>query len=309
MVVDKVTHPDGSTTSDGPARERALAALAKCQHGVVHEAQLKRLGFTRSAIDARLRAGRLHRVHRGVYAVGYDRLTQLGWWLAAVFAYGRGAVLSHASAAALWGMVRPRGLIDVTSERGKPGRQGIRLHRSKVVPADRAETHRIPVTSVARTLFDYAEVVDERKLERAWEEADRLNLLRLAEIERVCERGAGRHSLRPIRRLLVKARAPARTRSPLEDRFLAFCDDHGLPSPATNVLILGREADAYWPAFRLVVELDGYAYHHHYAAFQRDRARDAALQAAGYHSIRVTHHRLDHEPATVLAELRRLLAA
>lgn len=290
-----------------PRRDRALSVLATRQFGVLSREQLLTAGLTPRTIERWLDASRLHPLHRGVYAYGLKTVGQRGHWLAAVLACGDGAVLSHASAAALWGLVRSRGPVDVTSSRSH-NRRGIRVHRATLHPEDRTRHRGIPVTSVARTLFDYAETVNEKGLRRAWEEADRLNLLKLVAVDRVCERGAGRRSLRPVRRLLIEAPAPARTRSPLEDRFLFFCHDHGLPQPVTNVLVLGREADAYWPAVRLVVELDGFVYHRHHAAFQRDRARDAALQAAGYHSVRVTHHRLDHEPATVLAELRRLLA-
>lgn len=165
----------------------------------------------------------------------------------------------------------------------------------------------IPVTGVARTLFDLAEVVDFRRLERAWEEADRLGLLELKAMERVVERGYGRHALKPIQKLLAGARAAAVTRSPLEDRFAVFCRDRGFPPPATNVLVLGHEVDAYWSAQRLIVELDGFAYHRHHAAFERDRVRDAAFQAAGYRVIRLTHRRLEHEPDAVARQLSEFL--
>jgi Protein of unknown function (DUF559) len=184
----------------------------------------------------------------------------------------------------------------------------MQLHQGGVHRSERTVKDRIPVTSVARTLFDLSEVVDLRRLERAWEEADRLGLLRLREIELVCERGYGRHALRPIRRLLVEARAPTFTRSALEDRFAAFCRDRALPPPTANVTVLDREVDAYWPGPRLIVELDGFAYHGHRAAFERDRARDAALQAARYQVIRLTHRRLEREADIVAEELRKALA-
>jgi very-short-patch-repair endonuclease len=210
-----------------------------------------------------------------------------------------------------WGLGRERrATVEVTAPAGRQGverRRGIWIHRGRLHPEDRAHRDGIPVTTVARTLFDLSEIVDFPRLERAWEEADRLGLLRLREVEEVCERGYGRRALRPIRRLLAEARHPDTTRSALEDRFLTFCRKHRLPPPATNVIVLDRETDAYWPTARLVVELDGFAFHSHHAAFQRDRARDAALQAAGYRTMRLTHHRLDHEAPTVLAELRRLL--
>jgi very-short-patch-repair endonuclease len=258
-----------------------------------------------------LRSGRLHRLHREAFAVGHGHVSQQGKWLAAVLACGEGALLSHRSAAALWGLARRRGTaIDVTGRRGRqflPGRPRIKLHRGQVHDGEGTEHARIPVTTVARTLFDLAEVVDPGLLRRAWEEADRLGLLEVRDVERVCERGYGRRALKPIRRLLAEARALEITRSALEDRFAAFCHHHRLPPPSFNVLVLGHEVDALWPKDRLVVELDGFAYHHHRAAFERDRARDAAMQAAGYRVIRLTHRRLEQEPEAVARVLRALL--
>lgn len=202
--------------------------------------------------------------------------------------------MSHLSAAALWGLVRPRASpVDVTSSRSHSGRAGIRLHERKLRPDERTTRDEIPVTTVARTLFDLAEVIDMPRLERAWEEADRLNRLQLRAVEQVCERGYGRRALRPIRRLLAEARAAETTRSPLEDRFLAFCRYYGIPTPETNTHVLGHEVDALWPAARLVVELDSWEYHGHRSAFERDRARDPKFLLAGYRPIRVTHRRLD----------------
>ncbi len=183
------------------------------------------------------------------------------------------------------------------------------MHECGLSKEDRAVLHRIPVTSVARTLFDLAEMVDENQLARAFEEADRLGLVELQALEGVCARGYGRRALRPIRRLIDAARMPEPTRSDLEAGFLAFCHEHDLPIPLTNVLVLDREADAFWPASRLIVEVDSWSFHRHRAAFERDRIRDAAMQAAGYRVIRVTHRRLEREPAVVAAELRRLLDA
>jgi uncharacterized protein DUF559 len=229
--------------------------------------------------------------------------------MAAVLAYGDGALLSHRSAAALWGVVRSHHRpVEVSAPRGR-GTPGIFVHQGGISPEDRTVVDGIPVTSVASTLFDLAEVVDESRLERAFEEADRLGLLHMRALEDVCARGHGRHALRSIRPLIDTARMPEYTRSSLEDRFLTFCREYGLPLPQTNVTVLGREADAFWPKERLVVEVDSWSFHRHRAAFERDRARDAAMQAAGYRVIRVTHRRLESEPATVAAELRRLLGS
>ena len=167
----------------------------------------------------------------------------------------------------------------------------------------------IPVSTVPRTLLDLADVIDEPELERVFEEADRLGLLEMRALENVCARGYGRRGLKPLRRLIEEARAPEPSRSTLEDSVLALCRKYDLPSPQTNVEVLDHEVDAFWPQQKLMVEADSWSFHRHRAAFESDRTRDAAMQAAGYHVIRLTHRRLEREPACVAAELSRLLAA
>ncbi len=165
------------------------------------------------------------------------------------------------------------------------------------------------MTTVARTLFDFAEVAPYEELKKTAEAADRRNLLRLRELESICERGRGRRALRPVRRLLMELGAPAEGRSPLEIRFAEFLRDRGIPAPSQNVLVLGHEVDALWPAAKLVVELDSWEHHGDRAAFERDRARDPKLLLAGYRTIRITHRRLDSEAQRVADELRALLAS
>jgi very-short-patch-repair endonuclease len=292
-------------------RERELAVLAERQHRIVTRRQLTALGIRSGAIKARLRLGQLHAVHRGVYSVGQRRLTLRGVWLAAVLACGEGALLSHRSAAALWGVMRARRLpVEVTSTRGRAGRHGILLHCSPVTDDERTMEAGIPLTSVPRTLLDLAEVLDEDELRRAFEEADRLKLLRMPELERVCARAGRRKGLPSLRRLVAAARAPITTRSPLEDTFAEFCREHlaDLPAPQPNVSIIDHEVDAYWPSHRLVVEMDSWEFHGGRTAFESDRKRDAKMHAAGYRVIRLTHRRLRDEPAAVASELRRMLA-
>jgi very-short-patch-repair endonuclease len=166
----------------------------------------------------------------------------------------------------------------------------------------------IPTTTPARTLLDLAQVVGPDQVRSAWEESDRLGLLQLKAIEIVAGRAGARRGSGTIRRLLTEARAVTVTRSPLEDRVLDLCAKHGLPTPMTNVEILGHEVDAYWPAGRLAVEADSFEFHRHRAAFERDRARDAEMQAGGYAVVRLTHRRLDCEAEAVAAQLRKLLA-
>jgi hypothetical protein len=289
-----------------------LAHLATRQHGVVARRQLQSLGFGAKAIKAALAEGRLSPLHEEVYAVGHTRIPQRGYWWAAVLAYGPGALLSHRTAAALWGFQRTRrGPVHVTAPCGRQGvrrREGLWVHRSKLAPEDRTTREGLPVTTVARTLFDFAEIAPFEWLKGAAEEADRLKLLRLAELEQVCECSRGRRALRPVRQLLEDLRPPDEGHSPLEIRFPAFIREHQLPEPIQNPHVLGHEVDALWPDAKLVVELDSWEYHGHRAAFERDRARDPKLLIAGYRTIRVTHRRLDREAAQLAAEIRQLLA-
>jgi very-short-patch-repair endonuclease len=289
-----------------------IAELADRQHGVIGREQLVELGVPVRTIERWVDGGRLHRVHREVFTVGYPRIGEAGRRWAAVLAYGEGALLSHRSAAALWGLSRQRSaLIDVTAAVGRQGvrrREGIFIHRGRLHPDDRAINGGLPTTTVARTLFDFAEFASLKRLESTWEEADRLNLLNLRDVEGVCERGYGRRALRPIRRLLAEARAATVTRSPLEDDFAAFCRKHRLPAPVFNTTVLDYEVDALWPRHKIAAELDSWSFHRHRAAFERDRARDTALQAAGYRTIRITHRRLRNEATKVARELHALLA-
>lgn len=294
-------------------RERELAELATRQHGVLGRRQLLARGFSEATMKRWLRSGRLHRLHREAFAFGHSRVYRRGHLMAAVLACSDGAVLCHRCAAELWELVRrQRGPIDVNAPAGRqyrPGRLRIRLHRCKLRPEEATSHDGIPVTTVARTLFDFAEVAPYDEIKRAAEAADRRNLLRLRELESVCERGRGRRALRPVRQLLVELGAPAEGRSPLEIRFAEFIRAHGIPTPAQNVLVLGHEVDALWPKAKLVVELDSWEHHGHRAAFERDRARDPKLLLAGYRTIRITHRRLDDEPDQLAEEIRQLLSA
>jgi hypothetical protein len=285
-------------------RERGLAELAGRQHGVLSRKQILGFGLGTRTIRRRVEAGRLHPVHREVYALGRSTLDQRGEWMAAVLACGDGALLSHRSAAALWGLIRWR-TPEVLALQGRK-RPGIAVHECGVHREEQTVIDGIPVTTVARTLLDVAEVADEHLLVRSFEEADRLDLLEMSALEEVYARGRGRHGLKSLRRLMDDARPP-HTNSPLEDRVVGLCRRFGLPTPQTNVNVLGREVDVFWPEQKLMVEADSYEFHRHRAAFERDRARDAAMQAVGYVVIRLTHRRLTSEPAKVAAQLRHLL--
>jgi very-short-patch-repair endonuclease len=298
-------------------RERAISRLAAQQHGVVTGPQLLAIGLTRNAVLKRVEAGRLHRVHRNVFAVGHPVLSLEGHYLAAVFAGGPGAVLSHRSAAALWDL-RPtaqrRIEITVRSPRCTTNTV-IQAHRSRtLVPADATRVRGIPCTSIARTLVDLAEVLDRRSLERALEQAEILQLFDLTALTHALARAFGRHGTATLRSALADAAAasPTVTRSELEERFLALCRRARLPAPEVNAAIAvgpGKyvEVDFLWRANALVVETDGHAAHGTRQAFERDRRRDQRLQLAGYRVVRFTWRQVARHGAEVADTVRRLL--
>ena len=287
-----------------------VAELAQTQHGVVAHRQLLALGLGADAVQHRVTVGRLHTVHIGVYAVGHRLLSGHGRWMAAVLAAGSTAMLSHRAAAALWQLLSsaaPR--LDVTVPgTSRRGPAGVTVHRTRRLhPEDRAECEGIPVTSAARTLLDLAGMVRRRELERAVEAAERLGIFDFRSVDRLVDRSAGRRGRRALRSVLLDYREPSFTRSELERRFVRLCRAAGLRAPATNLWIAGGEADVAWPDHRLVVELDGHAFHATRAAFERDRKRDAELQLAGYRVLRVTHRRLEREPEELVAAIQALL--
>lgn len=292
-------------------RERMLAVLADRQHGVVARPQLLALGFGRGAIAHRVDRRRLYRIHRGVYAPGRPVSTPRGRWLAAVFACGGDAVLSHGSAAALWGLkraVEAHPHVLVTHMRA-PGPAGVIVHRTRSLPgSQRTARDRIPITTVARTLLDLAAIVNAATLRRTFEEADRLRLLDLKALIELRGVATGRRGIGNLDALLSELHEPEIDRSELERRFAELCDREDLPRPARNVIAAGFEVDALWPAERLVVELDGFSNHRSRAAFERDRERDAALMLAGFRVLRVTYRRLEREPNAVAEAIRSLLA-
>jgi very-short-patch-repair endonuclease len=289
-----------------------IAELAASQHGVVTRRQLLAFGAGEAAIRHRLAVRRLHRIHAGIYVVGH-RLQAEGRYLAAVMACGNRAVLSHRSAAALWGFrPAPSDPISVTvAGRANRNRSGITVHATRSLDAaDVTERDGIPCTSIARTLLDLAGVVTRRVLDRAIEQSLILRLYDGASVDAVLERANGRRGAGVLRRALAHlADDPATVRSELERRFVELVRDAGLPAPAVNTLVADHEVDFCWPAHRLVVETDGRATHDTPYAFERDRRRDLDLEQAGWHVLRVSWRQLAEGPGQVTAILRDRLAA
>jgi very-short-patch-repair endonuclease len=283
-----------------------IGGLAARQHGVISRAQLLAIGLGESGVDRRVRAGRLHRLHRGVYAVGHPRLTREGRFMAAVLACGPGAVLSHGSAAIHWGLPwRENKWTDVTvpTPGGRRRRRLVVVHRARIEPNERTTKDGIPVTSPSRTMIDLADYGRRRPVERALDEAAYLHLDVSALQPRQGRRGSG-----VVAELLARHDPGAtRTRSDMEEIFLALCVEHGLPKPAVNADVEGYEGDFVWRRERLIIETDGHGAHGTRAAFEADRVRDAELVAAGWRVVRVTYRRLLTTPQAVATQLCRLL--
>jgi hypothetical protein len=300
-----------------PHRDVAIARIAAGQHGVVSLDQLRGLGLSASGVRSRVAAGRLHRIHRAVFAVGAPLLATQGRWLAAVMSCGPGSVLSHVSAAALWGF-RPtsRGVIDVT-KRGRAGRRrsGIHLHRARgLQPEDVTVVQAVPCTSVGRTLLDLAEVVGRRGTQRALDQAEVLRVLDVRALEDLLGRSPGRAGTALLRAVLAD-RDPGRalTRSELEEAFLGICRRSGISEPEVNGRVVtpggALEVDFVWRAKGLIVETDGHQTHGTRSAFERDRWRDQQLALAGWRAVRFTWRQLSDAPGDVAGTVRALLEA
>ena len=274
-------------------------------------AQLLGVGVSGGAIQSRLRRGRLFAVHRGVYAIGHPRLTVGGTRRAALLACGDGAVLSHRTAADVWGIRQSNErIVDITipSRTGRARRPGVRIHTGRLPPPEVTGRSGLPVTTPARTLLDLAAVLTARALERAIDEAERRGLFQAEAFEAVLEANRRRPGRAALAEVFAGHRpGTTRTRSGLEERFLVFCRGHGLPQPEINVPIGPYIVDFLWRAQRLIVETDGRAAHGTAAAFERDRTRDARLMTRGYRVVRYTNRRLSRQPADVMRELRILL--
>lgn len=271
----------------------AISRIARRQHGVITARQLNAVGLSREAVRKRAVAGRPHRIHRGVYAVGHRALSQHMIWMAAVLACGDTAVLSHRSAAALWGFLRPEGEsvhVSIPTDSGRANRNGIHLHRRISLATTAAQwftrLHGIPVTTVQQTLDDLHGTIEPRLERRA---------IRQAEL-----RG---HRLKAHTRKRTK-----RTRSDLELAFLSFCDRHHLPPPEVNVKVAGYRVDFLWREQGVVVETDFFDYHRGSIAYEDDHRRDLDLHTAGFTVRHYTGDQLRAHPVAVADDLHRALS-
>jgi hypothetical protein len=276
--------------------DQAIAARAERQSGYVIPSQLLKLGLGSEAIRYRVRIGRLIPVHAGVYAVGHlptlaqDRAT------GALLACGAGAVLSHGSAASLWGIFARWELPFEVTVRSRRRPTGITVHRAVLERRDVRIHQGVRVTSPARLLLDIAPRLTDRALRRAFNDLRRspglLRIDQLADLLRRCPRSPSRRRLTP----LLDAPRGGPTRSEMDDDFLAFARRYGFPEPQTNVVVAGREADIWFPCERVIVELDSWEFHRDRDSFERDRDNDATALARNIVTVRMTWERMVDRP-------------
>lgn len=259
-----------------------------------------------------MRRGRLHLLHRGVYAVGHRLLSRDARWMAAVLACGSGAVLSHRSAGQLWRIVPIYAIEpEVTRPASFRGLPGIAGHQGSLRDDEWEVVDGIPVTAPFRTIFDLAAVLKMRDLERAWHEALVRGLTAKVSLPVLLERYPGRRGARNLWALLESKRPEGITRNDFEEAFLALIDAHGLPRPRMNadLAVRGRffEIDALWERERVALELDSRGVHGTPKKFESDRQRDRILVAEGWRTMRVTWQQLQDEPEAIVADLRVVL--
>ncbi len=287
--------------------ELELLELANRQHGVVHGDQLRRRGLDATAIYRRVCCGRLTRLHDGVFAWGHTALTEEGRWLAALWACGPGCALSHWSCAACLHIgEEPDTDVHVSTTRSIRSRPGIVVHRVKRLdPVDVRRRGLLRITAVPRTLVDLADVASYAELRAATDTLRSFSPTALAAAQR---RAPGRPGRGQVTRLLEADQA--HTKSELERRYLRFLRRHGLPRPSgLNVWVAGHKADCVYEEQRLVVELDGRAYHLRRAQIDADHRRDEDYQLSGRLILRLLWD--DFHPANeakTVERVQRMLA-
>jgi len=307
------------------ARNRKAWRLVARQHGIVARGQLLALGFSAAAIQHRIAYGRLHPVARGIYAVGWPYLDRRRRWAAAVLAaaagdksahsptqpyLGDGTVLSHLSAAALWGIgTEQRGRIDLSVLRAQAVRRpGLSVHRRPSLPASEIQSFDdLPATSPIQTLIDISTELGPIAIERAVNDADKRDLIDPEALRLALDGHAGEPGVRLLRQVLDRLTFRL-SDSDLEIYFRPIAASAGLPPPLSKQWVNGFEVDFLWPDLGLVVETDGLRYHRTPSAQKRDARRDRAHVLAGMTPLRFTHYEIRYEPRRVRRDLTQAAA-
>jgi len=289
----------------------AIARLAAEQWGVVSLHELLQCGVSDDGVERRVKSGRLHRIHRGVYAVGHPNIPLEGRFLAATKACGPTVALSHYSAAALWGLVdwddrRLEVTVPGPATRTHPG---IRVHRSATLARDDVtRRHGIWTTTPARTILDLSGRLDEEELEAVIAEAHTQDKTITNQLTDLLTLHRYHRGIASLRALMESHREPKRTRSRWERRLLKLIRQRGLPEPQTNAKVHGHEVDLYFPDHQLVVEFDSFTFHSSRRAFETDRYRDQRLAARGIVVLRVTWLQLTRTPEQVVDRIAQALS-
>jgi len=283
-----------------------VARLAARQRGLVSRAQLRGCGLANATVARWIAAGRLHRIHPGVYAVGHAALNSEGRLIAALLYGGPCSALSHATAAWWWQLLDVEPLvIRVRATGRRQSLPSVRMHRARKL--DRVHHRGLAVTGVHQTLLDVASTLPFEALRRALAEADYRRLLDLGQLGLVV--GRGQRGSAALRRAMAQHFPElAQTLSILEDRFVTLCQRSGLVTPEVNARVDGLMVDALWRDARLIVELDGYAAHGTPAKIEQDRRRELALRTRGYAVLRYTWAQVTQNPDQVLSDLQAALA-
>jgi predicted transcriptional regulator of viral defense system len=297
--------------------EARIGSLLAAQNGIATLAQLEALGLSRRAVQERERSGRLHRIHQRVYSLTPRVMTERGKFMAAVLACGLDAVLSHRSAAYLWGLVDAwEDPIDVTAP-NRRGRSpdGVAAHRDgSLQPIDKTSLHGIPCTSVARTLLDFAGVEPEWKVRKAVAEAEVLRILDKQRLRALLKRSRRRRGVARLRLILDTIHPQTkRTRSELERLFLEALAKTTVPQPEVNIWLSAPDgkryqADFLWRDSELIVEADSRRFHDTDSAFVSERKRQQQLELAGWRVSRCTWEEVEHEPRRLALTVQGLLA-
>jgi very-short-patch-repair endonuclease len=282
--------------------EKVQRDLVRRQHGVIARWQLLERGFNDDSIKHRIEKRWLHPVFAGVYAVGRPEVSRYGMWMAAVLACGPCAVISHESAAALWGVWRYTRELVVSVPAGcRPRNPGIRVHRRAHI--DATAHHGIPVTTPVATVIDLAAGRPRNEVEAALNEADIRGLITIEALREALDVTPRRPGVAKLR-MTIDRRTFTFTRSGLERRFLPIAREAGLPKPLTRVYVNGYEVDFFFPDYGLVIETDGGTFHRTPAQQAADRRRDQTHTAAGLTPLRFTHGQIRYERSYVLDIVR-----
>jgi very-short-patch-repair endonuclease len=296
---------------DNERLDTRIAAIAGAQHGLITSGQLEALGLSRPALTQRVEAGRLHRLRRGVYAVGHISLSLTAQRLAAVLACGNRAVASHTTAAAMWGLRQTSSPTHhVTAPAHPRSRHDIRVHRRALQDDDKSRRDGVPVTSLARTLVDLGDVVPAVQVRNALVRAEQARLLEMTAIERALARAKRTRGAAALREVLrVYDDRWQQTRSELELAFHDLIVANHLPEPEINAWIADRFlVDALWRRQRLIAEVDGETFHGTPSARRDDARRDRALRGHGFLVLRFGFREVIHQPGEVARRLGEALA-